>query len=152
MRTIAALGLVAALTGASLDKAGSVELMTADGYLLALSQDDASRSAAEQYAAGTLDALLVVNEVTATEDSRLFCISDERASVLDAALLRSEFGEWLRDPTLAAAAGPDVGALPLAAVGLVFLRGKFPCEGDQAAPQPDPGTGLPSRLLQPPAN
>ena len=152
MRTMAALGLVAALTGGSPDQAGSVELMTADGYLLALSQDDASRSAAEQYATGTLDALLVLNEVTATDEWRLFCISDERASVLDAALLRNEFGEWLRDPNLAAAAGPDVGALPLAAVGLVFLRGKFACEGDQSAPQPGPGTGLPFRLLQPPAN
>ena len=42
----------------------AIELLTGDGYLLALAQDEAARKSADDYLAGTLDGLIVINEVT----------------------------------------------------------------------------------------
>ena len=146
--TAARIALAAGLTVVASIPCAALDLMTGDGYLLALAQDEAARNAADEYLAGTLDGLLVVNEVTSTDESQLFCVSSERAGVLDGGLLRREFTEWLRDPSATALAGQDPGMLPLGALGLAFLVAKFPCEpmpGQEANPS---DAEIRSRLLR----
>ena len=76
----AALALVRAdLLGGWASQAHAIELLTGDGYLLALAQDEAARKSADDYLAGTLDGLIVINEVTASDEGRMFCLSTERA-------------------------------------------------------------------------
>jgi hypothetical protein len=106
----------------------AIELITGDGYLIALAQDEASRKAADDYLAGTLDSLIVMNEVLSTEDDRMFCLSDERAALLDAAILRREFTEWLRTPPKGAGTEREQGQLPISLLGWAFLGSKFPCK------------------------
>jgi hypothetical protein len=121
------LALAAGLLAGSAGQADAIELLTGDGYLLALAQDEAARKSADDYLAGTLDELVVINEVTATEENRMFCLSTERADVLDNALLRQEFTKWLRDAPSIAVDGQDPNGLPLSVLGWVFLDSKFPC-------------------------
>lgn len=105
----------------------AIELMTGDGYLLALGQSESARKAADDYLSGTLDGLIVINEVTASEDGRMFCLANERAVMLDNALLRQEFTDWLRNPPTTGLSDQDPGGLPLAILGWAFLSGKFAC-------------------------
>ena len=121
------LALVASLLGGWASQLQAIELLTGDGYLLALAQDEAARKSADEYLAGTLDGLIVINEVTASDEARMFCLSNERGSVLDSALLRREFTDWLRDSPPSALSGQNPGGLPLAILGWAFLNGKFPC-------------------------
>jgi hypothetical protein len=108
--------------------AAAIDLLTGDGYLLALSESEVSRKAADNYLAGTLDGLMVLNEVMSGDDSRMFCLSDERASVLDSALLRQEFTDWLRAaPEATGTSAQESGAFPVAILSWAFLAGKFPC-------------------------
>jgi hypothetical protein len=133
--TAAWLALAAGLTVVASIPCAALDLMTGDGYLLALAQDEAARNAADEYLAGT-------------DESQLFCVSSERAGVLDGGLLRREFTEWLRDPSATALAGQDPGMLPLGALGLAFLVAKFPCEpipGQEANPS---DAEIRSRLLR----
>jgi hypothetical protein len=118
--------------------------VTGDGYLLALAQDEAARKSADDYLAGTLEGLIVINEVTASDESQMFCLSTERAGVLDNALLRRDFTDWLRGRPSVALADQDPGGLPLAILGWAFFNGKFPCA--EAGGEPV-GDDVRSRLL-----
>ncbi len=123
--------------------AAALELMTGDGLLLELAEGDARSRAADAYLAGALESLIVVNEVATAEDGRMFCLSDERSRLLDSALLRREFVDWLRAPAAGRAPDPAQGRLPLAMLGWSFLAQKFPC----TSPGPQPlDEGLRSRL------
>ena len=144
MTRLARLALAAGLLAGGSAQVFAIELMTGDGYLVAMAQDEAARRSAEDYLAGTLDGLIVLNEVTADDDSRMFCLSSERAGLLDNALLRQEFTDWLREAPAIALAGQDPNALPLAVLGWVFLNGKFPCA---EAEQTSVGDEIRSRLL-----
>lgn len=145
MRRLARLALVASALTCSAGQGDAIELLTGDGYLVALAQDEPARKAADDYLAGTLDGLIVTNEVTASDEGRMFCLTTERAGMLDNALLRQEFTDWLRDAPSIALADRDPNALPLAILGWAFLSGKFPC----AETANDPvGDEVRSRLLQ----
>lgn len=144
MRRLHRLAMATTLLIACAGESRAIDLLTGDGYLLALAQDEAARSAADNYLGGTLDTLIVVNEVTASGEDRLFCLSDERASLLDGVLLRQEFTDWLRDPPTITQGGQDPNSLPLAVLGWAFLVGKFPCA---AAAHNPVGDETKSRLL-----
>ena len=127
MSRLGRLALAGAVLAGCACEARAIDLLTGDGYLLALAQDEAARKSADDYLAGTLDGLMVINEVTATEESRMFCLSTERAGVLDNALLRQEFTEWLRDAPSIALDGQDPNGLALSVLSWAFLDSKFPC-------------------------
>jgi hypothetical protein len=112
---------------------------------LALGRVLRQRKAADDYLAGTLDGLLVINEVTATAEDRMFCLSTERIAVLDNALLREQFTDWLRDPPALTVGGPDPNALPLAVLAWAFLDAKFPCDEPAGGAVDD---DIRSRLLE----
>lgn len=122
--------------------------MTGDGYLLALAETDGARESAENQMAGTLVTLVVMNEVLGGGESSLFCLSDERASVLDIPLLRQEFTDWLREtpPSL----GPDeaAGGLPVSMLALAFMSAKFPCDTKPVTGTGDSDAEIRSRLLR----
>ena len=111
---------------ASVQPTLAFELMTGDGYLLAIAGDAATRDQAQSYATGSLDALMVLNEVLSSEGSPLFCLTDERAAAMDSTRLRDEFTDWLKLPTKNVSDQP-VGGLPLSALGWGFLGNKFAC-------------------------
>jgi hypothetical protein len=110
----------------------AIELMTGDGYLLALTGDAATRDQAQGYAAGSLDALIVLNEVLSSEGPPLFCLTEERAAAMDGARLRDEFTNWLKLPTKNVSDQP-IGGLPLSALAWGFLGNKFACAESSAA-------------------
>jgi hypothetical protein len=123
-----------------------IDLTTGDGYLLALEQPDA-RDAATDQLAGTLETLVVLNEVLGDGAGVMFCLSDERAAVLDVSLLRNEFTDWLR-ATPSIAEGAATGGLPISLLALVFMAGKFPCDEAAGTPSNDSDAEIRSRLLQ----
>jgi hypothetical protein len=123
------LPLLALLVGGG--PARAVELMTGDGYLLALTQDDQSKAEAQSYLAGTLDNLLVINEIMGSNGAPLFCISEGQASALDPERLKSEFVDWLKRP-VQGADGQRPGTLPVALLGWGFLSNKFACAAGAA--------------------
>jgi hypothetical protein len=145
MRPVSTLVVAAGLLAACTVSTRAIELMTGDGYLLELAQDDAGRKSAQDYLAGTLDGLIVINEVASGEDSRMFCLSDERAAVIDTALLREEFTDWMREPPSGGMSEKDRGGLPLAVLGWAFLAAKFPCEDAKPG---SAGGEVRSRLLE----
>jgi hypothetical protein len=138
VRVWSVIALVAASVALTLPVA-AVELMTGDGYLLEVGKDDATRTEAESYASGALDALLVLNEVLASEGKGLFCLSEERSATLDGARLRAEFTAWLRLPAKNEVSGRATGELPLSALGWGFLADKFACPREQQ-PSAEPST------------
>ena len=141
----AALSIAAAMAWPE-GSARAIDLMTGDGYLLALTQAPDGRVAAENQVAGSLETLIVLNVVLGQGESILFCLSDERAAVLDVPLLRNQFTDWLRaTPTISN--GEPSGDLPVSALVLVFLEGKFPCEATGQT-NPDIQSEIRSRLLQ----
>ena len=123
-----------------------IDLTTGDGYLLALEQPDARDAAANQLA-GTLETLVVLNEVLGEGTGVMFCLSDERAAVLDVPLLRDEFTKWLRT-TPSIADDTATGGLPISLLALVFMAGKFPCDEAAASPSNESDAEIRSRLLQ----
>jgi hypothetical protein len=135
--------LILATTLLAAGPAAGLDLMTGDGFLLDLAESEARSRAAHQYLAGTFESLIVVNEVATTADSRMFCLSDERARLLEPGLLRQEFVAWLRAPQPGRAPDPARGRAPLPILAWSFLAGKFPC-GEQPAQPLDPA--LRSRL------
>jgi hypothetical protein len=125
----------------------ALELMTGDGYLLALEQAGEGRAAAESAVNGTLETLVVLNVVLGGGESSLFCLADERAAVLDTPLLRNQFTEWLR-ATPALTGGEPTGGLPIAMMALAFLAGKFPCADQETSADTDKDAELRARLLE----
>jgi hypothetical protein len=125
--------------------AGALELMTGDGLLLELAEGEARSRAANQYLAGTFESLILVNEVATAADGRMFCLSEERAKLLEGGLLRQEFVAWLRAPVAGRTPDPAEGRLPLPMLAWSFLAQKFPCS--TAEPQPLDG-GLRARLQE----
>ena len=123
-----------------------IDLTTGDGYLLALEQADARDAAANQLA-GTLETLVVLNEVLGEGTGVMFCLSDERAAVLDVPLLRDEFTKWLRT-TPSIADDTATGGLPISLLALVFMASKFPCDEAAASPSNESDAEIRSRLLQ----
>ena len=121
------------LLSASAQPATAFELMTGDGYLLAIAGDPVTRDQAQSYATGALDALIVLNEVLGSEGNPLFCLTEERADALDSTRLRDEFTDWLKLPTKKVSDQP-IGGLPLSALGWGFLGNKFAC-GEQETPE-----------------
>ena len=125
----------------------ALELTTGDGYLLAL-EEPAARDAAENELAGTLETLVVLNEVLGEGNGVMFCLSGERAAVLDVPLLRKEFTDWLR-ATPSIADGAATGGLPVSLLALTFMAGKFPCdEAAGASASNDSDAEVRARLLQ----
>jgi hypothetical protein len=125
--------------------AAALELMTGDGLLLGLAEGEARSRAANQYLAGAFESLIVVNEIATAEDGRLFCLSEERARLLDGGLLRQEFIGWLRAPPGGRAPDPTQGRLPLPVLAWSFMAQKFPC----ATSEPQPlDAGIRSRLRE----
>lgn len=125
----------------------AIDLTTGDGYLLALEQAEA-RDAAENELAGTLETLVVLNEVLGEGTGVMFCLSDERAVVLDVPLLRKEFTDWLRT-TPSLAEGIATGSLPVSMLALTFMARKFPCdEAVSGNPNEDSDAEVRARLLQ----
>ena len=123
-----------------------IDLTTGDGYLLALEQADARDAAANQLA-GTLETLVVLNEVLGEGTGVMFCLSDDRAAVLDVPLLRDEFTKWLRT-TPSIADDTATGGLPISLLALVFMASKFPCDEAAASPSNESDAEIRSRLLQ----
>ena len=123
-----------------------IDLTTGDGYLLALEQPDARDAAANQLA-GTLETLVVLNEVLGEGTGVMFCLSDERAAALDVPLLRDEFTKWLRT-TPSIADDTATGGLPISLLALVFMASKFPCDEAAASPSNESDAEIRSRLLQ----
>ena len=120
--------------------AGALDLMTGDGLLLELAEGEARTRAANQYLAGTLESLIVINAVATADGGEMFCLSEERARLLDAGLLRQEFVAWLRaNPEEGLPADTAPGLLPLPMLAWSFMAQKFPCAA-AAEPKPlDPG-------------
>jgi hypothetical protein len=144
-------GVVGWLVGVCLaipsESALAIDLTTGDGYLLALEQPEA-RSVAENELAGTFETLVVLNEVLGDGTGVMFCLSDERASVLDVPLLNKEFTEWLRT-TPSLAGGVATGGLPVSMLALTFMARKFPCdEAVEGPPTEDSDAEVRTRLLQ----
>lgn len=129
-----ALLLLAAAPAAALD------LMTGDGLLLELAEGEARSRAANQYLAGTFESLVVINAVATADGGEMFCLSEERARLLDGGLLRQEFVAWLRaSPEEGLPADTAPGQLPLPMLAWSFMAQKFPCVA-AAEPKPlDPG-------------
>src|SRR6478735_198595 len=107
--------------------AGAVDLMTGDGYLYAISQDEHTRAEAEHYASGTLETLIVLNEVLTSEGTPLFCLSDDRADAVNTDRLRAEFADWLKAPGKTSVTDEQLGALPVSVLGWGFLSARFAC-------------------------
>ncbi|MGD9511857.1 MAG: hypothetical protein AB7I59_18895 [Geminicoccaceae bacterium] len=127
--------------------AHAIDLTTGDGYLLALEQPDA-RDAAENELAGTFETLVVLNEVLGEGTGVMFCLSGERAAVLDVPLLRKEFTDWLRT-TPSLAEGVVTGGLPVSMLALTFMARKFPCdEAVSSSPSGDSDAEVRARLLE----
>lgn len=142
----AVLAILAALA-CRIEDVRAIELMTGDGYLLALEQPGEGRTAAESAVNGTLETLIVLNVVLGEGESSLFCLADERAAVLDTPLLREQFTQWLRaTPTLSG--GEPTGGLPIAMMALAFLGNKFPCGDQGASTSPNKDAELRARLLE----
>lgn len=108
--------------------AKAVDMMTGNGFLFAMSQDDVAQTRAKQYMAGTFETLIVLNEVLSSEGSPLFCLTDERAAVLDVSRLGDEFVEWLKLPAKGSVSDEQLGALPVNVLGWGFLSAKFACQ------------------------
>ena len=114
--------------------AGAVELLTGDGYLYAVTQDERTRAEALSYLGGTLDNLLVLNEVLGSEGAPLFCMSEQQAADLDADRLKADFAEWLKQPVESQLGRADRGHLAGGAAGLGFpQQPKFACATAEAA-------------------
>ena len=123
---------LAIFAGSPAFPASAVELLTGDGYLLALGQgDEHARAEAESYLDGTLDNLLVLNEVLGSDSTPLFCVSEQQAANLDAGRLKADFAQWLKQPVEAASGERTAGALPVALLGWGFLTDKFACPTDE---------------------
>jgi hypothetical protein len=148
MRWCAATGwLLAVHLAIASQGALAIDLTTGDGYLLALEQPEA-RDAAENELAGTFETLVVLNEVLGEGTGVMFCLSGERAAVLDVPLLRTEFTDWLRTAP-ALAEGVATGGLPVSMLALTFMARKFPCdEAVSSSPNEDSDAEIRSRLLQ----
>jgi hypothetical protein len=112
---------------------GAVELLTGDGYLYALTQDGQARAEALSYLGGTLDNLLVLNEVLGSEGTPLFCMSEQQAANLDSERLKADFGEWLKQPVETSSGERTAGTLPVALLGWGFLSERFACATAEAA-------------------
>jgi hypothetical protein len=112
---------------------GAVELLTGDGYLYALTQDGQARAEALSYLSGTFDNLLVLNEVLSSEDTPLFCMSEQQAVNLDSERLKADFGEWLKQPVETSSGERTAGTLPVALLGWGFLSDRFACATAEAA-------------------
>jgi hypothetical protein len=113
--------------------AGAVALLTGDGYLYALTQDERTRAEASSYLGGTLDNLLVLNEVLGSEGTPLFCMSEQQAADLDTERLKMGFAEWLKQPVETSSGERTAGTLPLALLGWGFLSDRFACATADAA-------------------
>lgn len=106
----------------------ALDMMSGDGFLLAMSQDDAAKTGARRYIVGTMETLIVLNEVLYAEGTPLFCLTDERASVLDTDRLGDEFVDWLKQPAKGNVSNEQLGALPVSVLSWGFLSAKFACE------------------------
>jgi hypothetical protein len=113
--------------------AGAVELLTGDGYLYALTQEGQARAEALSYLGGTLDNLLVLNEVLGSEGTPLFCMSEQQAASLDSDRLKADFAERLKQPVETGSGERTAGALPVALLGWGFLSERFACATAEAA-------------------
>lgn len=105
----------------------ALDMMTGDGFLIAMSQDEAAKTSARRYIVGTMETLVVLNEVLYAEGAPLFCLSDERAAVLDTDRLGDEFVDWLKQPTKSNVSNEQLGVLPVSVLGWGFLSAKFAC-------------------------
>lgn len=118
--------------------------MTGDGFLVAMSQDEAAKTSAKRYIVGTMETLIVLNEVLYAEGAPLFCLTDERASVLDTDRLGDEFVDWLKQPAKGNVSNEQLGALPVSVLSWGFLGAKFACtQGEDRKTDSD----IRSRLL-----
>ena len=54
--------------------AAALDIMTGDGFLIAMSQDEAAKTGARRYIIGTMETLIVLNEVLYAEGAPLFCL------------------------------------------------------------------------------
>jgi hypothetical protein len=113
--------------------AGAVELLTGDSYLYALTQDGQARAEALSYLGGTLDSLLVLNEVLGSEGAPLFCLSEQQAANLDSERIKAGFAEWLKQPVETSSGERTAGTLPVALLGWGFLSSRFACATAEAA-------------------
>ena len=108
--------------------AAALDIMTGDGFLIAMSQDEATKTGARRYIVGTMETLIVLNEVLYAEGAPLFCLSDDRAAVLDTGRLSDEFVDWLKQPAKGNVSNEQLGALPVSVLSWGFLGAKFACE------------------------
>jgi hypothetical protein len=125
--------------------AAALDIMTGDGFLIAMSQDEAAKTGAKRYIVGTMETLIVLNEVLYAEGAPLFCLTDERAAVLDTDRLGDEFVDWLKQPAKGNVSNEQLGALPVSVLSWGFLGAKFACaQGEDRKADSD----IRSRLLE----